>query len=53
MIFLSQISPLFPFKVDEIESSLKYLCFFLLKPNNYKFEDYLWLVKKIEKRIGN
>ena len=35
-----------------MERGLKYLGFYL-KPNNYRVKDWLWLLKKIEKRISN
>ena len=35
-----------------MDKGMKYLGFFL-KPNNYKVKDWLWLLQKIEKRIGN
>ena len=31
---------------------MKYLGFYL-KPNNYQKEDWIWLLKKVEKRLGN
>jgi len=40
----------FPFQVETMDRGLKYLGF-LLKPNNYLKEDWMWLLGKIEKRI--
>jgi len=41
-----------PFKVESLDRGLKYLGF-LLKPNKYLKEDWLWLVGKIERRISS
>jgi hypothetical protein len=45
-----RIEHLFPIKVDPLDKGVKYLGFYL-KPNNYKYVDWLWLFKKIELRI--
>jgi len=39
---------LFPFEKQELEKGLKYLGFHL-KPNNYRKEDWKWLISKLEK----
>lgn len=49
---LDQIKNLFPFKIDYRDTSIKYLGNYL-KPNNYLKENWIWLVKKVEKGIGN
>jgi hypothetical protein len=41
---------LFPFEQQELEKGLKYLGFHL-KPNNYRKEDWKWLIAKLEKRL--
>ena len=40
----------FPFNVESLDKGLKYLGF-ILKPNKYLKEDWMWLLGKIEKRI--
>jgi hypothetical protein len=40
----------FPFESRPFNEGLKYLGF-QLKPNNYKKEDWSWLVSKLEKRL--
>jgi hypothetical protein len=43
---------LLPFEVKPIDEGFKYLgCF--LKPNCYSRMDWIWLVKKFEKRIAS
>jgi hypothetical protein len=42
----------FNIQIVSLDQGMKYLGFFL-KPNNYRVNDWLWLLKKIEKRIGN
>jgi hypothetical protein len=42
----------FPFEEKRIDDGLKYLGF-ILKPNDYKKEDLIWLLKKLEKRLNN
>lgn len=39
-----------PFSIKEEEQGFKYLGFHP-KPNNYKQEDWYWILRKIEKRI--
>jgi hypothetical protein len=46
------LNSVFNIKIKNLEKGMKYLGFFL-KPNNYRVNDWLWLLKKIEKRIGN
>lgn len=46
-----QIKGMFPFHFKDIESSFKYLVFFL-KTNNYQKEDWYTILRKIEKSIG-
>jgi hypothetical protein len=41
---------LFPFSEKTLEEGLKYLGF-VLKPNDYMKEDWIWLLKKLEKRL--
>jgi hypothetical protein len=47
-----QLKQIFPFDVKSIEEGFKYLGFFL-KPNCYSFNDWIWLLQKVEKRISN
>jgi hypothetical protein len=49
---LALLKELFPFEVKPVDVGFKYLgCF--LKPNCYTKADWIWLEKKIEKRISN
>ena len=41
-----------PFQITPVEVGFKYLGFFL-KPNNYSYQDWVWLYKKIESRVTN
>eukprot|EP00253_Pinus_taeda_P036198 PITA_36198 len=43
---------LFPFQTQSLDSSFKYLGFWL-KPDAYKKEDWNWLIAKIEARISH
>eukprot|EP00253_Pinus_taeda_P017008 PITA_17008 len=43
---------LFPFHIQPLDSSFKYLGFWL-KPDAYKKEDWHWLIAKIEARISH
>jgi hypothetical protein len=43
---------LFPFEEKTIDEGLKYLGF-TLKPNDYRKEDWSWLLKKLEKRLSS
>jgi hypothetical protein len=47
---LNLLKDLFPFEVKPIDAGFKYLGFYI-KPNCYTRADWLWLEKKIEKRI--
>jgi hypothetical protein len=40
---------LFPFEEKTIDEGLKYLGF-TLKPNDYRKEDWSWILKKLEKK---
>ena len=42
---------MFPFQVQDLGHGFKYLGYYL-KPNNYRNEDWWWLLRKMEKRIG-
>ena len=42
----------FSFDILPLEHGFRYLGFFL-KPNDYKIRDWIWLLKRIETRIGN
>eukprot|EP00253_Pinus_taeda_P016222 PITA_16222 len=46
----TQITAILPFEVYNMETSFKYLGFWL-KPNSYKKQDWNWLVAKIEAKI--
>ena len=41
-----------PFHITPVEDGFKYLGFFL-KPNNYSYQDWVWLYKKIKSRVTN
>ena len=41
---------LFPFNVGSLERGLKYPSFYL-KPNDYRKQDWVWLLEKMEKRL--
>jgi hypothetical protein len=41
---------LLPFNVVDFNKGLKYLGF-MLKPNYYGYQDWIWLYRKTEKRI--
>jgi hypothetical protein len=41
----------FPFEEKKLDDGLKYLGF-LLKPNDYRKEDWKWLLKKMDKRLN-
>ena len=49
---LVELKKLFHSKIGQMEEGLGYLGF-ILKPNNYRMMDWLWLLKKIERRISN
>lgn len=49
---LVQLKSLFPFEVKSLDVGFKYLGIFL-KPNSYLKEDWFWLDKNVEKRIGH
>jgi hypothetical protein len=46
-----QIKDLFNIHVIDLELGFKYLGFFL-KPNCYATSDWIWLIQKVEKKIG-
>jgi hypothetical protein len=46
------LKAIFNIKIVSIDQGMKYLGF-NLKPNSYKVSDWMWILKKIEKRIGN
>ena len=48
---LAHITSIFPYKVDDIDGGIKYLGYYL-KPSSYRVNDWMWFVKKVEKRIG-
>jgi len=47
---IDRIKAYFPFETKSIDDGLKYLGFHL-KPNNYKKEDWSWLLDKLEKKL--
>jgi hypothetical protein len=49
---LTLIKQLLPFKFQLLDEGFKYLGFFL-KPNSYLKSDWLWLLRKVEKRINS
>jgi hypothetical protein len=46
-----RLTHLFPMILESLAKGVKYLGFHL-QPNDYKYVDWLWLVKKIEDRIS-
>ena len=46
-----EVKILFPFDMKHLNMGLKYLSYYL-KPNNYLKEDWMWLVRKVQKRIN-
>jgi hypothetical protein len=42
----------FKIHIESLDQGMKYLGF-SLKPNSYRVSDWSWLIKKIEKKIGN
>jgi hypothetical protein len=50
--FQHNLNAFFDIKIEILVQGMKYLGFFL-KLNNYRVTDWMWLLKKIEKRIGN
>ena len=50
-VLFAHVVTMFPFKVEYIDYGLKYLRYFL--NNGYRVSDWMWLVKEVEKRIGN
>lgn len=46
----TQAASLFPMIISDLEQGVKYIGF-LLKPNGYIYEDYIWQYKKLEARI--
>jgi len=49
---LSAYEDLYDISFAHIDSGFKYLGFFL-KPNDYKIDDWRWLVKKLENKLGH
>lgn len=49
---ISYITTKFPFQLVDMEEGIKYLGF-ILKPNDYRKIDRMWLIAKIEKRLNN
>jgi len=49
---LDTFKSMFGFVTTSLDEGFKYLGF-TLKPNKYQFQDWLWLIKKIEKHIKN
>jgi hypothetical protein len=49
---LERLEDIFGIPIVHLECGLKYLGFFL-KPNDYKVSDWIWLLQKIEKRVGH
>jgi hypothetical protein len=45
--FLRRLEQLFPMKIEPLDVGVKYLGFHL-KPNDYKKDDWTWLIKKME-----
>jgi hypothetical protein len=41
----------FPFEIRALDDGLKYLGF-NLKPNDYRKEDWKWILKKLDKRLN-
>ena len=50
--FIRKLKNLFQVKIDQMETGFKYLGFYL-KHNNYRVNDWFWLLKKIGKGISN
>jgi hypothetical protein len=49
---LSPFKNLFQYQFGDLKNGFKYLgCF--MKPDNYRVEDWRWLVRKFEKRINH
>jgi hypothetical protein len=48
---LLSLNAIFPYKFVDISEGFRYLGFFL-KPTDYRFVDWLWILHKYEKRIG-
>jgi hypothetical protein len=42
----------FNIKIETLDQGMKYLGF-PLKSNNYRVNDWMWLIKKIDKKIGS
>jgi len=47
---IDRLKTFFPFETKSIDEGLKYLGFHL-KPTNYKKEDWIWLLEKLEKKL--
>jgi hypothetical protein len=50
--FQHNLNAVFDIKIEILDQGMKYLGFFL-KLNNYRVNDWMFLLKKIEKRIKN
>ena len=48
---VTHVQSFLPFEVKQLDVGFKYLGYFL-NPNNYLKEDWMWLIKKVEKKIG-
>jgi len=49
---LGRLEEIFEIPIKKIDRGMKYLGF-LLKPNYYKIPDWIWLLQKVEKKIGH
>ena len=49
---INEIKQLLPFDVLPLQGGFKYLGFFL-KPTGYKIQDWMWLLRRVEARIGD
>ena len=49
---LEQLKSMFPFKIQSLYDEFKYLGYFI-KSNNFVKEDWLWLLRKLDKGIGH
>ena len=46
---MTSLISLVQYKASSLEADFRYLGYFL-NPNKYKIDDWMWLVKKIEKK---
>ena len=49
---MDEVSSIFAYNMEPQENEFKYLGFFL-KRNSYMEIDWLWLVKRIDKKLSN